>query len=436
MAIDERSVSAVKDKAEGYFSKGKLKEAVETYETIRSYFGKDPKIALRLGDIYRKLGKNSEAVDVYKLAINVFITQGFVTKAIGVCKIIMDIDPSQTAVQKKIAELYTKKGIVGEGEKPVPESLNRGKAETSKPTDVASEDRPAASQPPPAESPAKAAEEQPVKFPRTPLFSDLTRDELLAVIGKVKHQIISPGVFVFQEGDRGDSIYIVVSGELDIIARDKKGNNVVLATLKEGDFFGEFGFFSNARREASVRATTPASILEIVKSDIDDIIARHKRVAEVLFNFYKERVVDRLMAISPIFEPLTPADRKAILARLSSEKFEQGANVVNQGEIGDTMYLIKEGKVKVWVDDPQKGKIVMAVLEEGDFFGEIALATSRPRVANCTAVTNAELVLFSRPMIKDILAKYPDIKKLLEGVIKERVSDVIKAKGLQSAALI
>lgn len=423
--IDERTVSAVKDKAEGYFSKGKLKDAVETYETIRPYFGKDPKIALRLGDIYRKLGKNSEAVDAYKLAINVFITQGFVTKAIGVCKIIMDIDPSEVAVQQKIAELYTKKGIIGEVQ-----------AETSKPPMDSFGGRPAAGQPSFTESPAKAAEEQPVKFPRTPLFSDLTRDELFAVIGKVKHQIISPGVFVFQEGDRGDSIYIVVSGELDIIARDKKGNNVVLATLKEGDFFGEFGFFSNARREASVRATTPASILEIVKSDIDDIIARHKRVAQVLFNFYKERVVDRLMAISPIFEPLTPVDRKAILARLSSEKFEQGANVVNQGEIGDTMYLIKEGKIKVWVDDPQKGKIVMAVLEEGDFFGEIALATSKPRVANCTAVTNAELVMFSRPMIKDILAKYPDIRKALEDVIKARVADVIKAKGLQSAALI
>ncbi|MBI3753007.1 MAG: cyclic nucleotide-binding domain-containing protein [Deltaproteobacteria bacterium] len=418
MAMDDNSVSAVKDKAEGCFSKGKLKEAVEAYETIRSYSDKDPRIALRLGDIYRKLGKNEEAVDAYKLAINVFIAQGFVTKAIGVCKIIMDIDPSQAAVQKKIAELYTKKGIVGEGER---------KAEQS---------RPAISQPPFVQRPAKAAEEQANRFPRTPLFSDLTRDELLTVIGKVKHQIISPGVFVFQEGDKGDSIYIVVSGILDILAKDKKGDNVILATLKEGEFFGEFGFFSNAKREASVRATSPASILEIVKSDIDDIIAKHKRVAEVLFNFYKERVVDRLMALSPIFEPMTPADRKAILARLTSKKFEQGVNIVNQGEIGDTMYLIKTGQVKVWVDDPQKGKIVMTVLEEGDFFGEIALATSKPRVANCTAVTNTELVLFSRPMIKDILAKYPDIKKILEDVIKARVADVIKAKELQSAALI
>lgn len=417
MAPAISDINAVKDKAENYFSKGKLKEAVETYETIRQYAGKDSRIAIRIGDIYRKLGKNDEAVDAYKQAINIFISQGFITKAIGVCKIIMDIDPSQEAVQKKIVELYTKKGIVAEGEK---------KAETS----------PAAHTLPTAGAVPKAAEEQAAKFQRTPLFSDLTKDELLALIGRVKHQIVSPGVFVFHEGDKGDSIYIVVSGAFDIIAKDKKGNNVALAALKEGDFFGEFGFFSNARREASVRAATPASILEIAKSDIDEIIAKHKRVAEVLFDFYKERVVDRLMALSPIFELVAPGDRKAILLRLTSKKFEQGANMVNQGEIGDTMYLIKEGKVKVWVDDPQKGKIVMAVLEEGDFFGEIALATSKPRVANCTAVTDTELVLFSRPMIKDILAKYPEIKKILEDVIKARVADVIKAKGLQSVALV
>ena len=100
------------------------------------------------------------------------------------------------------------------------------------------------------------------------------------------------------------------------------------------------------------------------------------------------------------------------------------------------MYLIKEGKVRVWLNDALKGNIEVTTLGEGDFFGEIALATSRPRVANVTATTDTELVLFSRPMIKDILAKYPDIKKIMEDVIKARVTDVIKVKGLQSAALI
>lgn len=410
MAMEEKSVSAVKDKAEGYFSKGRFKEALEAYESIRPYSGKDPRIVLRIGDICRKMGKNDEAVNAYKQAANVFILQGFVTKAIGVCKIIMDIDPSQTAVQQKIAELYSKKGFVAKGEKS-PQVVQGVK-------------------------PAEAATEQAAKFPRTPLFSDLTKDELLAIIGKVKHHIISPGVFIFREGDKGDSIYIINSGTVDIIGKDKKGHDVTLATLKEGDFFGEFGFFSNAKREASVRGSSPVSILEIIKGDVDAIIEKHKRVAVVLFDFYKERVVDRLMALSPIFEPLTPADRKTVLARLTSQKFEQGVNIVKEGEVGDTMYLIKTGEVNVWVQDPAKGKVVMATLSEGDFFGEIALATARPRVANVTAVTNTELILFSRPMIKDILVKYPAVKNVLEDVIKTRVAGVIKIKGLQSAALV
>ena len=407
MAYDGKNITAVKDAAEVYFSKGKLKEALEAYESIRPYSSKDPRILLRIGDICRKLGENDAAVEAYKLAVNTFIKQGFITKAIGVCKIITDIDPSQESVQKKAAELYAKKGFVAETEKETTEA-----------------------------KPSQIKEGRAAGFPRTPLFSDLAKDELLTVIGKLKHQIISQGVFIFKEGDRGDSIYVIAGGEVEIIGKDKEGNNVVLSTLKEGDFFGEFGFFSNAKRGASVRAASPATILEIVKSDIGEIIAKHKRVAQVLFDFYKERVVDKLMALSRIFEPMTPSDRKAILARLTSEKLEQGVNIVNQGDIGDTMYLIKEGQVKVWVNDPKKGKIVIAVLEQGDFFGEIALATSRPRIANVTAVTNTELILFSRPMIKDILVKYPQVKKVLEDVIKTRVADVVKAKGLQSAALI
>ena len=407
MAMNEQTISAVKSKAEAYFSKGKLKEAIEAYESIKSYAGKDPRISLRIGEIYRKIGKNNEAIDAYKLSADAFITQGFITKAIGVCKVIMDIDPSQADVQRKIAELYTKKGFVaGTGKK----------AEEEKP--------------------AGDAGREAGKFPRTPLFSDLGRDELVTLIGKVRYQTVSQGEFVFKEGDSGDSIYIINNGEVEIISRDRRGNDVALATLKEGDFFGEFGFFSNARREASVRAKSPASLLEIVKKDIADIIERHRRVAGVIFDFYKERVVDRLMALSPVFEPLTPGDRKVILARLTSSKYESGATIVRQGDIGDTMYLIKEGKVRVWLNDLLKGNIEVTTLGEGDFFGEIALATSRPRVANVTATTDTELVLFSRPMIKDILAKYPDIKKIMEDVIKARVTDVIKVKGLQSAALI
>ena len=72
--------------------------------------------------------------------------------------------------------------------------------------------------------------------------------------------------------------------------------------------------------------------------------------------------------------------------------------------------------------------VPVAELKEGDFFGEIALATNKPRTADVTALTDLALVEFSKPVIRDVLARYPLVKALLAAVIKERVSDALMAR--------
>ncbi len=129
------------------------------------------------------------------------------------------------------------------------------------------------------------------------------------------------------------------------------------------------------------------------------------------------------MALSKAFRPMSPDDRKEVLKRVTLKSFNANEDVMREGEKGDTMYLIKSGMVSVWISDNEGGETPVTQLSEGDFFGEIALATNKPRTANVTALSELEVVEFSRPMIKDILAKYPIIKDILLGVIKERVED-------------
>jgi CRP-like cAMP-binding protein len=148
----------------------------------------------------------------------------------------------------------------------------------------------------------------------------------------------------------------------------------------------------------------------------------------VLINFYKERVVDRLMALSTVFQPLGPDDRKEVLKRLNIVSFAKGGFITREGEPGDTMYLIKEGRVSVWVKDKNNNEKTLTELEEGDFFGEIALATNKPRVASVTALTDVKLVEFSRLTIKEMITKCPSIKTILERVIRERVSGLVSAR--------
>lgn len=395
-------ISSVKDKAEKFFSKGQFSSSLDAYLSIKKQAEKDPRIYLRLGDIYRKLNKPQEAVEEYKSAAEVFVKQGFIVKAIAVFKMIIDIDPSKTDVQKRLSDLYAKQGI-GQKPEPIPTKIEGPKPEA-----------------------------QPVskkKTPRTPLFSDLNADELSEVIDKINVSNFSNGDFVFREGDKGESIYIIAAGTVEVICRDKDGKEIVVDKLGEGDFFGEFGFFSNGIRMASIRAAGDVDILELSKDRMNEIAEKHRpRVSEVLFDFYKERVADRLLALSPLFGQLTAKDRKVVLSKVIPETYEAGDIIIKEGEIGDAMYLIKEGTVEVSSHDSKKGKVVVAALKEGEFFGEIGLATMKPRTATVTATAKTELVLFSRTMIKEIIERYPATKKVLEGFVKSRVADIAKLK--------
>jgi CRP-like cAMP-binding protein len=405
MAAPADTTSIVKDKAEAFFARGAFREALDAYGKISRFGDRDPRIYLRIGDIHRKLGSSASALDWYKKAADSFGGLGFLIKAIAVCKMIIGMDPSQDDVQARLAALCART----QGAPPAaPGDGRKASAEEAAPV-----------------APAP-------RLPRTPLFSDLSETEFLHVLRKVRAREMKAGSFLFRKGDAGDSIFFVAEGEVEVEGSARDGSPVRLARLKDGAVFGEFGFFLKARRAADVRATVDSTVLELTKADLEGIIAGHARVAEVLLEFYKERVVDRLMALSEVFRPMSEDDRREVLKRLKVERHSAGALIMKEGHKGDTMCLIKEGGVSVWIDE-KGGGAPLAALGEGDFFGEIALATSRPRVANVTAATDVELMVFSRPMIKDILVKYPSVKGVLERVIKERIVDVISAREMKAA---
>lgn len=384
-------ISAARDRAEAFFAKGMYGEALAAYGEIRPRGSNYPRVSLRMGDIHRKLEDLAGAVDCYREAAEGFAKLGFTLKAVAVCKMIMNIDPSREDVQQRLSELCA---AGGGREDPTQKHFARSGG---------------------------------VRLPRTPLFSDFTEAEFLDAVKKVSSRRLTSGSTLFNEGDGGDSIFIIAEGSVDVIGKAKDGREVRLARLDEGSVFGEFGFFLNSRRLTAVRAHEDSTVLELTGDDLNAMISKHPRVEEVLFGFYKERVVDRLMALCDVFAPLSVADRREVLQRLTMEKFPKAGLILREHDRGDIMYLIKKGRVSVWATDRTGVRKELAELAEGDFFGEIALATARPRVASVTALTDVELVVFSRPVIKEMLGKYPGVKAVLENVVKERVLDAVRA---------
>ena len=97
----------------------------------------------------------------------------------------------------------------------------------------------------------------------SPLFEMLSNQELSAVADLSVPRSFSAGEPVFEEGELGDSLFVIVSGEVEVFRREPSGRARVLATLSPPEFFGEMSLIDKEYRSASVRARTDAQLLQL-----------------------------------------------------------------------------------------------------------------------------------------------------------------------------
>jgi ATP-binding cassette, subfamily B, bacterial len=127
----------------------------------------------------------------------------------------------------------------------------------------------------------------------------------------------------------------------------------------------------------------------------------------------------RLGSLS-FFQGLEPAALQEITDLFIMEKFEAGVRVVEQGGEGDKFYIIVRGKVEVVVKLDSGTSRRLAVLEDGDHFGEIALLRSVPRTASIAALTPCVCLALSREDFDPLLVRYPSIRQSLEASLQVR----------------
>jgi CRP-like cAMP-binding protein len=105
------------------------------------------------------------------------------------------------------------------------------------------------------------------------LFAWVMFDDLTARAHSLAERSFRGGEFVFRQGDAGDRIYVVKSGEVEVVRDDPQKGEVVLARLGKGAYFGEMALLSDAPRNASVRAATDVTALAIERGDFHSLFS-------------------------------------------------------------------------------------------------------------------------------------------------------------------
>ena len=140
--------------------------------------------------------------------------------------------------------------------------------------------------------------------------------------------------------------------------------------------------------------------------------------------------VTRFLGHVSLFENVKPEYLPSIAKRAEERVFARGQIIFNEGDQGDTLFIIKGGSVGVFLVDPKVGlRFELARLRTGQVFGEMAMLTEQPRGATCQAMEPTECILISRPTFMAIVERVPQVALAVAEVLADRVNQLNRDRG-------
>lgn len=145
-----------------------------------------------------------------------------------------------------------------------------------------------------------------------PLFERLDDDERSLLAAQLDDVSFEPGQVVFKRGDPGGSIFIVVSGAVEIFVEDTVGQRVVFETAKAGDFFGELSLLDGDPRSASSVAIEATRAVRLDRNDLELLFTRRPTAAMDVLGVIGKRLreADRLIGTRPTYSPNEAVEEK------------------------------------------------------------------------------------------------------------------------------
>lgn len=124
---------------------------------------------------------------------------------------------------------------------------------------------------------------------------------------------------------------------------------------------------------------------------------------------------------TPLFSDLSAEDIEKISEYGQTRSYPKNSILINKGDESDCFYIIKEGKVKIFITDEMGSTIILRYQEAGEYFGELALIDEEPRSASVATVEDSRLTYVSRSRFEECLNENPALAVKLVRYMSKRI---------------
>jgi predicted acylesterase/phospholipase RssA/CRP-like cAMP-binding protein len=253
-------------------------------------------------------------------------------------------------------------------------------------------------------------------FPtQLPIAAQLGEAGIQAIAPELEILKIPAGKVVFKQGDAGDSLYIIKSGKLRAAVTLDAKTGTYLSDSGAGEIVGEMSLFTGQARTATVHALEDSELLRLPKAAFDRLIEDKPELITAL----ADRLLPRFqrdqtrMVLKQVFGGMDDSLLRQMLGQMDCAHLDSGQTLFRQGEPGDAMYIIIQGRVRFVKEISQVEQRVLGEAGTGEILGEFALlsqpdTTDSLRTATAYATRATDLLVITRPVFDNLICQYPD----------------------------
>lgn len=200
-----------------------------------------------------------------------------------------------------------------------------------------------------------------------------------------------------------------------------EGNRVDKMILTSGDVFqiGEttFRFIEKEIKKGSDQLFQTVEILSSTLEE-HDLLAAEGGSESWQERFQK--AIDTIQFLSFMNE----AERKRLMDTGTLYLFNAGESIIREGDSDRSIYIILDGRVRVFTKDSKDEDFELAVLGPSDFFGEVSFLTGKPRSSSVASLENCVLIEFTHASTEELVREHPLVKKALSEYCRDRLADL------------
>lgn len=257
-----------------------------------------------------------------------------------------------------------------------------------------------------------------------PMFSDpqqVPDNYLLHFAASSKILTFMPDAVALHEGQYGREVYFILEGRFTLSSIGPKGQDLPIVVLRRGEFMGERGMLTGQQRNATARAQTAATALEVP----EQVMQRMMEIVPSVRSFFEQlnnvRSIESVLKRMALFQGIADSDIHWIAEKMQFKYYDRDERLFTESDSGqparETLHILLEGFVKVarrteeGTGRDKSNERIIAYRQGGDYFAGGLDMLGDGRAVTVTAINRVRVAEIPRQEMLTVLARYPEVNQ-------------------------